>query len=118
MTITPINSIKIPDDYLDLCADWHGSIDCLLYAVSSTGGLTTGTHRPTCCDSDEKWYLHLWRGLASDVWYAVCAAKPTCNAEDDEVGCEDYPALVQFEDWVDCIVERLEREYDLTDWDE
>ena len=124
MTITPINSIEIPRDYIALCEAWHGNIDCLLYAVCSTKGLTTGTHRPTVCDgSDEKWYLHLWRGLSADVGGAVHAAEKGFNIEEDGTGSDgerhdaDYPALVQFEDWTDCIVERLEREYDLANWE-
>jgi hypothetical protein len=114
---TPVNSIEIPRDYIDLCERWYGGMGCNLYAVCSTDGLTTGTRRPPGCDSEEKWYLNIWRGLAADVGIAVCAAKQGCNACDDGgdgAGHDaDYTALVQFEDWVDCIVSRLEAEYRL-----
>jgi hypothetical protein len=94
----------------------------MLYAVCSTGNLKTGTHRPMSCDTDEKWYLHLWRGLASNVWRAVCSAQKGYNACDDggdgNGHDRDYPALVEFEEWVDCVVERLGGEYDLADWSE
>lgn len=123
-TKTPINSIKIPRDYIDLCTAWHGGIDCKLYAVCSTKGLTTGTHCPTNCDDDpEKWYLHIWRELSADLAYTVRVAQKGTNIEEDGSGSDgqghdaDYPALVQFEDWTDCIVERLEREYGLEDWE-
>lgn len=121
MTKTLVNSIEIPRDYITLCKAWHGCINCKLYAVCSTGGLTTGTIRPAGCGSDEKWYLHIWRDLAADVWSAVCAARKGLNACDDGGDGDghdaDYPALIEFETWTDCIVERLEREYDLEDWE-
>jgi len=90
----------------------------MLYAVSSTGNLTTGTHRPVGCDSDEKWYLHIWRRFSVDVCLAVRAAGAGCNADAHDDGHDaDYPALVEFESWVDSTVERLEREYGLDNWE-
>ncbi len=120
MSNIPINSIVIPDRFVTLCCDWYGGQSCLLYAVSSTGGLTTGTRLPYGCDTDEQWYLSIWRDLAADVWVAVCAAKSGCNACDDGGDGDghdvDYPALVEFEAWVDSIVERIESAYALSDW--
>lgn len=119
---TKVNSIKIPDRFVRLCTEWHGGMDCMLYAVCSTGTLKTGTHHPMSCDTDEKWYLHLWRDLAADVYGTVCAARKGYNACDDGGDGNghdaDYPALMEFEAWIDCIVERLEEEYDLANWGE
>ena len=107
---TPVNSIEIPQKYIDLCTAWHDGIDCKLYAICSTGGLTTGTHCPTSCDDDsEKWYLYTWRELAADLCYTVRIASDGHDV--------DYPALIEFAIWVDCIVEQLEEEYGLEDWD-
>lgn len=80
----------------------------MLYAVCSTGNLITGTNRPQECDSDEKWYLTLWRMLSADVYSAFRAAI------DDH---KDAGVLADFDNYVDDIIERLEREYDLADWD-
>ncbi len=117
---TPVDSIEIPDPFVTLCSGWYGGADCLLYAVASTGGLTTGTHRPWACDSDEKWYLTLWRGFSSDIGIAVRTAEKGCNAGDGGDGDggdgdggdgdghdADYPELAEFEAWTDGIVERL-----------
>ena len=112
-TRTPVDSIRIPVQFVAICDGWYDGMGDLLYAVSSTRNLTIGTIRPVGCDSDEKWYLTLWRDLSADVWNAVRAAKKGYNGESDKV---DYPILVRFEAYVDSIVERLEREYDLEDW--
>ncbi len=121
MPKTPVDSIVIPARFVALCDGWHSGLDCLLYAVSSTRNLTTGTHRSVGCDSDEKWYLTLWRGLAIDVMIAVCDAAKGINAEDDGGDGNghdaEYPALVEFEGYADGIVAQLGREYGLEEWD-
>ena len=121
MTKIPVNSISIPELFVGLCEDWAGDTDCMLRAVSSTGCLKTGTHRPTRCDgSDEKWYLHIWCKLSDDVAYAVkCASKGhnACDDGGDGDGHDaDYPTLVEFEGWVDCIVDELTESYGLDGW--
>ena len=110
---TPVNSIQIPDKYVDLCCEWHGSIHCMLYAVSSTGGLTLGRRSPGESRSDEQWYLSLWQSLSSDVMRARLAAEEGSNGE---YVFTDAPLLLEFENWVDAIVDRLTEEYDLADW--
>jgi hypothetical protein len=84
----------------------------MLRAVSSSKGLTTGTHRPRGCDSAEKWYLTIWRELSCDIGYARRLAGPA-----DSDGHSDYVALINFEDWADTQIERLEESYRLADWD-
>jgi hypothetical protein len=114
----PIDSIVVPVPFQRLCANWHGGMDCMLYAVCSTGNLTTGTYPPRGCDSDEQWYLTIWRGLASDLGCTVRQAQKAFDADcmhpDDY---DDIPELAEFEDWVDDQVIRLERSYGLADWD-
>jgi hypothetical protein len=87
----------------------------MLYAVSSTGGLTTGTNCPTSCDGcDEKWYLHLWRALSISVSYARRLASKGHNGPDD---IEDWRVLREFEEWIDeTIIPLLEDSYRLEDW--
>jgi hypothetical protein len=88
----------------------------MLRAITSTGGLTTGTIEPAGCDGDEeKWYLTIWRNLSSDLGYAVRMSEKGCNGKSDEA---DSRALAAFESWVDdVIIPRLEDEYGLADWD-
>jgi hypothetical protein len=114
MTITPVNSIVIPERFVRVCANWYGGIDDKLYAVSSTGNLTTGTIRPRHCNSNEKWYFTIWGDLAVDVAIAARAASMGLNGPSDAA---DHAVLVEFEAWADCIVEQLLDEYDLEDWD-
>lgn len=110
----PVDSIRIPEEFMELCEDWYGGIGCMLYAVSSTGGLTLGTLRPEGCDTKEKWYLTLWRNLAADVYHTRrCAGDEKCYPE----GHEDMPAICEFEEWVDNVIIRLEESYGLADWD-
>lgn len=114
MPPVPIDSIEIPIEFVALCSGWAGGMDCMLRAVESTGGLTLGTIRPEGCDTDEKWYLVLWRNLAADVF------RTRLDSEKGDAGCEDhedYKDLCQFEFWVDEQVERLEESYRLEDWD-
>ncbi len=109
---TKVNSIVVPARFIHLCTAWHGGQDCMLYAICSTGNLMTGwrlaKRLSAGCDTDEQWYLHLWRRLADDVYHLV-------------KGCDshgaDYRQLSEFEEWVDHIVKRLETEYGLVDWD-
>jgi hypothetical protein len=110
----PINSIKMPTRFQRLCADWAGDMDCMLRAVSSTGGLTTGTICPVTDytdddDRDRKWYYSIWRDLSVDVGGA------RRMVGDDDRG---YADLSEFEDWVDQQVDRLCESYGLDDWEE
>lgn len=108
----PVDSIEIPCEYVDLCEGWAGGTDCMLRAVSSTGNLTIGNIRPRGCDTDEKWYYHLWLQLSSDVGYA---ARLTREGGDEHGDADD---LAEFEEWVDEQCERLCESYGLEDWDQ
>lgn len=105
--VTAIDSISIPCEYASLCGEWYSGQNDLLYAIASTGGLTLGNRRPSGCATDEQWYLTLWRELSVDVWRAVRSAK----------GHSDYATLTRFGGWVDGIVDSLEREYSLAEWE-
>ncbi len=112
MTKTPINSIKIPRKFVAICNGWYSGSGDMLYAVSSTGNLTTGTINPY--DSDEKWYLSLWDSLSADAGSARLAAESMCD--DGEDYAHDADILGKFEEWVDVVCERLAVEYGLEDW--
>ena len=105
-----IDSIEIPAHYVELCAQWYSGQTDLLYAVASTGNLTLGNRRPRDCDTDEKWYLDLWRGFSGDAWAAVKSAKISTEHDDLE-------ALEAMEAFAYDIVEQLETSYGLADWE-
>ena len=104
----PVDSIAMPVAFQRLCIHWAGGEDCMLRAVSSSGGLTIGTTRPRGCDSEEKWYLTIWRVLSCDVG--------RCRRMAGD-GDPDYDLLSDFEDWTEEMADRLEESYGLADWD-
>lgn len=127
MPKTPVNSIQIPADYVAVCEGWYSGIHDLLYAVCSTGNLTTGTTCPIhdytdSRDRERKWYYLLWCDLSVDVGVAARAARKMAEsvcAENydgiDYVG--DANLLEKFENWVDEVCARLSEEYGLEDWE-
>lgn len=71
-----LNRVDFPEEFVRIAGEWHGGLSCILYAVSSTGGLTRGSHRPSLWDddandyvpaSDERWICHLWDTLESTL---------------------------------------------------
>jgi len=117
----PIDSIEIPERFVAICDEWYGGQGDLLYAVSSTGGLTTGSIRPMNDDgeraSDEEWYYGLWAGLSVDVGRARRACQNGLDAGWDSEDI-DYRAtiavLTDFEDWIDDdVLPRLAASYGL-----
>lgn len=123
---TPVDSIMIPERFVAIADRWHSGQGDMLYAVCSTGGLTTGTLRPSSCHSMEQWYLTIWRELSVDIMWARRAAEKACNEYDDSYGYGDFEerdliddceTLREFEDWTDSIVARLAHEYELEDWE-
>jgi hypothetical protein len=115
-TKTPINSIVIPAHFVRACIGWEGKTTGTLYAVTSTGNLTTGTIAPAGCEGDEeKWYLQIWRNLSFDLGGIVSLINASWTGDS---GDDDVEALTEFETWVDeVIIPRLEEEYGLADWD-
>lgn len=120
----PINSIEIPERFKRLCATWYGGMGCMLYAIASTGGLTTGTDCQVTdyTDHDDKmrrWYYSIWRDLSYDVGMAVCAADDYIVEYPVSESCStraEHADLVEFQGWVDKQVARLYESYGLEDW--
>lgn len=94
-----VNSIIVPWDYVQLCEGWHDGQSSMLYAIASTGNLTTGTHRPEHCETDLEWYAELYSSLSSELRRLV-KSLPESN--------EDYYMLRDFRDWADEQSERLD----------
>jgi hypothetical protein len=109
---TQINSIKIPQQYIDLCDGWHGGQDSMLYAIASTGNLTLGSIRPSVYDSDrymtdEEWYWSLFCDLGAELRQII----RNIEKRDKENEVEDYEDLKTFLDWAEEISDGLAEEY-------
>lgn len=122
---TPVDSIVIPDRFVEVASRWYSGQSGMLYAVCSTGGLTIGSIRPRGC-TDEQWYYTIWRELSVDIMYARREAEKACNEYDGSYGYGDFEerdliddceTLREFEDWTDSIVAKLAHEYELEDWE-
>ena len=117
----PIDSIEIPERFVAIARDWYGGQGCMLYAVCSSGGLYTGSQRPTNDDgypaSDEEWYYGLWIALSGDVHYAAVSARKACvdwAERDYNENCfDDADCLEEFDKWADDVCERLMVSYGL-----
>ena len=109
---TPVNSIQIPPEYVKLCRDWHDGQFSMFYAVTSTGNFTTGRIRPRDCDTDEQWYLKLWRDLNCEAYRnsrVACRVKGSLH--------DDAETLIAFEEWTADTLDRLTVEYGLEGWE-
>lgn len=114
---TAINSIEIPGRFLRVCEGWYDGQDDLLYAITSSGGLTTGNIRPLGCTTDEQWYLQLWRELSCDLGRAARLAESTRGRfKDCLLYVRDASVLTEFENWVDELCDTLADEYNLENW--
>ena len=113
--MVPINSIHVPAEYCELCQNWYDGMGDTLYAVASTGNLTTGCLRPIIDGdpvSDERWYYDLWAGLSVDIGSARRAAcKLRDRGDDNEDWASEADSLEEFEKWVDDICELLADDY-------
>lgn len=103
----PINSIVIPGRFVTVCNNWHSGLNCMLYAVASTGNLTMGNRRPSGCETDEQWYLSIWQELSCDIVHILYH-----NAMGD-----DQEILQEFYDWVETTCAELSTDYGLDDWE-
>lgn len=114
MTKTEVNSIQVPEEFVELCHDWAGNIDCMLRAISSTGNLTLGTKRPYNTDedrymTDEEWYCQLFIDLYCDI----SAITRSIEKQNRQAEFEDFDQLKAFKQWADETSERLAEEYGL-----
>jgi hypothetical protein len=95
-----LNSIRVPSRFVAVCHHWHGGQNCMLYAISSTGGLTTGTLRQD--RSDEEWHLDLFLDLGATLTGLV----KWCKEHNDD----DYEILNKFLEWTNDQCEAIEAE--------
>lgn len=110
-TKTPIDSIEIPPEFLDLAGAWYDGQSSMLYAVASTGGLTLGPVRPMVYGenrhmTDEEWYWSLWSDLASEL-------RSLIRMVEKNRGKARIAKLRRFEEFADQTADRLAAEYEI-----
>lgn len=123
MPITPVNSISIPPAFVQIAGEYYRSDGDLLYAVASTGGLTTGSFRPPGRNgyaTDEEWYWMLW----SDLVYCIDDARDAAqfnidhvdrNGENVDDYLDDLETLDDFAAYAAQWADRLYDEYGIGD---
>jgi hypothetical protein len=120
-----IDSVEIPERFVTLASRWYGGQGDMLYAVCSTGGLTTGDRRPVYDGrivSDEVWYWLLWSELVD----CIESARESCAMlleHSDRTGGDGYDnldadmqALDEFADFADGIAQAIYEDYDVDCW--
>ena len=73
-----INAIAIPDELQQLASGWYDGSGSMLYAITTTGGLTLGTIRPLEDGrpmTNHEWYASLFSGLACELNHCARLAK-------------------------------------------
>jgi len=105
----------LPPGTIELATDWHGGQSSTLYAILSTGDLTTGTVRPSTWDeeanglpvrrpvTDDEWRAD----LAGDLWqecsdiFRILQRHPDLREETDETALTELYNLAEhsFDHW-------------------
>lgn len=88
--------IEIPSEYVELACGWYWGSGSMLYAIASTGNLILGSIRPY--DTDDECLLSLYRQLSAEL------------SEISKLNSEDEDQLIEFEKWVDDLIEKMEGE--------
>lgn len=106
--------VQIPFEFVEIASQWYSGSASMLYAITSTGGLTIGTCRPLSCESDQQWQILLFDCLESELSYI----RRWMEKNPDREESDDLDAIAQFEEWVEETSNRLRKEYNLEDWPE
>ena len=129
----PVNSIRIPEQFVVVGSRWWRGTDDMLYALAKHNDLIIGTATTPCPemaytdknDRNRKWYLTIWRKLLDDMASAIDAIMTHCRSYERQfdtdsigyrLGCEDLQVMCQFADWAVEQVRALEDSYNLKDW--
>jgi len=128
-----VNSIRIPEQFVEVGSRWWKDTDDMLYALAKHGDLIIGTATTPCPemvytdknDRNRKWYLTIWRKLLDDMASAIECIMKHCKSYERQfdtesigyqLGCEDLQVMCQFADWAVEQVRALEADYNLKDW--
>ncbi len=109
---------ELPEGAWEIAEGWHGGQSSMLYAILSTGDLTTGSIRPSTYDENNELGLPIWRqmtdnewlgDLAFDLWRELAdiqrsiAKRPDLRDETDELALNELADLAErsFDHWAD-----------------
>ena len=105
--VTEVNSIQVPERFVELASTWYSGSDSMLYAITSTGNLTTGGIRPNIPFegpmSDEEWYVDLFDNLSCELYHLL-----KMNSQHVEKHKEE---LTAFMEWAEEQADILRHEY-------
>ena len=100
--------VEIPSEYVQLASEWYDGSGSMLYAITSTGGLTLGSRRPLDCETDQEWQLRLFCCLSSELSSLRRMLK--------DKSLSDYLQIESFEDWTDATLEHLAATYGIEEY--
>lgn len=118
-----LDSVQIPDEFVELSSRWYDGSGSMMYALVSVGNLSRGSIRPTVNEgyweeypriwtdvyremTDLEWYRSLFEGLSSDIMWAL----HMCDGISDPELAADLDDLKRFEKFVDECIERIDAE--------
>ncbi len=112
-----LKRVNIPDRFVRLASEWHSGQDDLLYAVSSTGGLTLGSMRPYSTEvsrflTAREWHVRLWASLGGDIRAAARCAERRHDVKSMQRAAR---RLRRFEAYAERVETRLREVYQLTE---
>ena len=84
-------------EFAELCSQWHGGQESMMYAIASTGSLSFGKYRPHGCEDDEIWMIRLLTNLKNEIKHCLP------HAEND-----DIKSLKSFQRFVKQQIRKLE----------
>jgi hypothetical protein len=71
---TPINCLTVPEKFVGYAKLWYDGSASMLYAIASTGNLTTGGIRPRHYGralTDQEWYHSLYQDLEMELYHIL-----------------------------------------------
>jgi len=127
-TETILDSVQVPDEFVELCGNWYDGSGSMMYAIASTGNLSRGSIRPTEDDgywqeyprqyncvwrelTDLEWYRSLFSDLSSEIARDIRQSEKS-SFPDIIADCED---LRRFDAWCDRIIDAIDAEIELTE---
>lgn len=89
----PINSVRVPKKFCNLCIRWNAGTGCMLYAVAYTNTVTIGSILRDGKDREQT-YLMLWDELSNQIIQAMVRAR-----SEEETNGDNGDSVKLFEFW-------------------
>ena len=127
-TETILDSVQVPDGFVELCGNWYDGSGSMMHAIGSTGNLSRGSIRPTEDDgywqeyprryvhvwremTDLEWYRSLFSDLSSEIAHAIRRSEKS-SFPDIVADCAD---LRSFDAWCDGVIDTIDAEIESTE---